>query len=111
MIFARVGDWLVLIAVAVVLISLFLFQYFPSDSYLLVIESQEGKQEIEVTPTTNLTLTVTGPLGDTLIVIQAGQTWVAYSPCPDKVCMEMGKIPDNGGFIACVPNQVVIRAK
>ncbi|MDK2897270.1 MAG: hypothetical protein PWP04_1390 [Candidatus Atribacteria bacterium] len=111
MIFARRGDWLSLIAVAVVLIALFLFRYFPSTSYLLVIESQGGMQEIEVTPTTNLNLTVSGPLGETLIAIQAGKAWVAHSPCPDKVCMEMGKIPDNGGFIACVPNQVVIRSK
>ncbi len=110
----RRGDVFSLIAIGVVLGMLLVFKYFPfpettSSLYRIVIESEEGEREIAVTPQSRENLTVRGPLGETTIAIQGGKVWVVFSPCPDKTCIKMGKIPDNGGFIACVPNRVTIR--
>ncbi len=110
----RRGDIFSLLAIGVVFGMLLVFKYFPfpeapSSSYRIVIESEEGQREITVAPETRETLTLRGPLGQTTVAIQGGKVWVVFSPCPDKTCIKMGKIPDNGGFIACVPNRVVIR--
>lgn len=112
MYFLRRNDLFPLIAVGLVFGFLFLFKYvsFRDDSsYRILLESAEGKREILVTPDTRETLNLRGPLGETTVVIQNGRVWVVFSPCSDKTCIKMGKIPDNTDFIACIPNRVVIR--
>lgn len=54
------------------------------------------------------TLTVHGPLGDTIVRIEGGRARVVSSPCPYKRCVHMGSKGSEGGVIACVPNKVVI---
>ena len=80
-----------------------------SSSYRLVIKDAGGQQEILVNQNTEMTLDIEGPLGKTVVHIHQGKVWVSDSPCPDKICIHMGKIPDNGGFIACLPNRVILR--
>ncbi|MEN3186168.1 MAG: NusG domain II-containing protein [Atribacterota bacterium] len=113
MYFLRRNDIFPLIAIGVVFGFLLVFKYFPiqedSSSYTILIESLEGKRKLTITPNLEETLHLKGPLGKTTVMIKNGKTWVAFSPCPDKTCMKMGKIPDNTDFIACVPNKVLIR--
>ncbi len=109
----RRNDWLVLAAIGCVLLLLLFFRFDPlrRDAYTLLVESDSLVEEIRVTPALSRILSLEGPRGTTQVHIQGGKVWVAYSPCPDKVCLEMGNIPDNGGFIACIPNRVVLRMK
>lgn len=111
--FLRRNDVFPVIAIGIVFGFLLLFKYFPipesSSSYKLLIESAEGKRGLTVTPDLQETLNLHGPLGKTTVTIKNGKTWVVFSPCPDKTCIKMGKIPDNTDFIACVPNKIVIR--
>ena len=53
-------------------------------------------------------LNVPGPLGVTLVVIQGGQVHIHASPCPDKLCVEMGQISKTGGNLICAPNRVSV---
>ena len=55
------------------------------------------------------TLSVPGPLGETLIVIHDGKVHVSASPCRNKICVNSGHISRSGELIACVPNKVVIQ--
>ncbi|MCP4398607.1 MAG: NusG domain II-containing protein [bacterium] len=55
------------------------------------------------------TLSVPGPLGDTLVVIHDGEVHVSESPCRHKICIKSGHISLAGELIACVPNKVVLR--
>lgn len=113
MYFVRRNDIFPIIAIGIVFGFLLVFKYVPipegSSSYRLRIESPEGKRELTVTPNLQETLHLHGPLGETTVAIKNGKTWVIFSPCPDKTCIKMGKIPDDTDFIACVPNQIVIR--
>lgn len=112
MYFLRRNDLFPLIAVGLVFGFLFLFKYVPfqnDSSYRVILESAEGKREILVKSDTRETLKLGGPLGETTVVIQNGKVWVVFSPCPDKTCIKMGKIPDDTDFIACIPNRVIIR--
>ena len=57
------------------------------------------------------TVTLSGPLGDTVLQISAGSVRVLSSPCPAKVCIRTGEIHSHGELLACVPNHLVIRVE
>ena len=50
-----------------------------------------------------------GPLGVTLLQIEAGLVRVLSSPCPQKICIGLGDVSHVGDLLACVPNRLVIR--
>jgi len=50
-----------------------------------------------------------GPLGKTVLEIKNGAVQVVSSPCPNKVCIGLGKAKHSADLLACVPNQLVIR--
>ena len=54
------------------------------------------------------TITVPGPLGDTVITIHDNQVWVESSPCDNQVCVAAGKLSSRGHFTACLPNNVLV---
>jgi hypothetical protein len=51
---------------------------------------------------------VVGPLGTTRIELRDGRARITESPCPHKVCIEMGDVGKEGGIVVCVPNKVAI---
>jgi hypothetical protein len=55
------------------------------------------------------TVEVPGPLGTTVVQIRGGRARIASSPCPKGICRHMTDIGSEGGMVACVPNQVVVR--
>lgn len=55
------------------------------------------------------TIDVAGPLGLTKVEIKGGRVAIKKSPCPHGVCVHMGTFGSEGGFLACVPNEVVVR--
>ena len=56
-------------------------------------------------------ISVSGPLGETRVVIQGGAAFVLDSPCRDKLCVSMGRVTRHGGWIACLPNRVILSVK
>ena len=52
---------------------------------------------------------VPGPLGNTKVVVQEGETFVEASPCRAKICVKTGRVSHGGQMIVCVPNKVVVR--
>jgi hypothetical protein len=52
---------------------------------------------------------VSGPLGQTEVVIRNRRAWIASSACPNKLCIHMGAIHRSGEMIVCVPNRVSVR--
>lgn len=51
---------------------------------------------------------LSGPIGETLLIVQDGRVRVESSPCRDKVCIGMGAIRFPGELLACVPNRILI---
>ena len=99
-----------IIAVIAVIGGVMYFRMAGTSSYILIIKDMKGQQEIRVNPGMDKVLEIEGPIGKTVVHIHEGKVWISESPCPDKTCIRMGKIPDNGGFIACLPNKVILRA-
>lgn len=52
---------------------------------------------------------IEGPLGITQMEIGHGAVWVLNSPCPQKICIGLGKAHRAGDLLACVPNRIVVR--
>ena len=53
-------------------------------------------------------ITVSGPLGDTIVKIENNQTWVEKSPCFNQTCVASGVITRQGQWAACLPNNVLL---
>lgn len=51
---------------------------------------------------------VHGPLGETTVVIKDGKAFITDSPCETKACTRMAPVTKNGGFVACLPNGVLL---
>ena len=52
------------------------------------------------------TVSVKGPLGNTVVRIHENEVWVDSSPCDNQTCVAMGHARINGDWAACLPNKV-----
>ncbi|HKJ04205.1 MAG TPA: NusG domain II-containing protein [Geopsychrobacteraceae bacterium] len=52
---------------------------------------------------------IEGPLGMTQVEIDNGAVRMLSSPCPQKICIGLGKARRTGDLLACVPNRIVVR--
>jgi hypothetical protein len=75
---------------------------------LVLIEGPNGFRQ-EVSLTTDAVYDVAGPLGTTEVTVEGGTVCVSGSPCPEHLCMAMGRISSPGETVVCVPNGVVVR--
>jgi len=105
----KTGD-VVLIAVLVVsvILSFPLFRLFSVRGELVSV-SVNGREVNRFPLSENRDLSVQGPLGKSLIRVRDGKVWVTKAPCPQKICMKMGKISRSGEIIVCIPNRVFIK--
>jgi hypothetical protein len=55
------------------------------------------------------TVSVAGPLGDTVVQIGGGRARVISSPCRNQICVAAPPVHRYGQWIACLPNQVMVR--
>ena len=53
-------------------------------------------------------LEVPGPLGTTVVEVNGGAARVTSSPCPQHLCVRMGRISSAGESVVCVPNRVAV---
>ncbi len=100
---------LVLIAIFLVLTSAsFFFISRNSDGVRYVsIETSDGHYYLLLSEEEEIT--VYGPAGKTVIRVEDGAAGVMYSDCRDKICLSMGQISQQPGWIACLPNKVFLR--
>ena len=54
------------------------------------------------------TLTVAGPLGDTVVEINGEGARVIASPCLNQTCVAAGVVRSSGQWAACLPNRVML---
>lgn len=74
----------------------------------LIIE-QDNRITHNLSLQTDSVLDLAGPLGSSRIVIADGTVRFVASPCPNKVCIGMGRAAKAGDLLACVPNHVLLR--
>jgi hypothetical protein len=75
----------------------------------VVIKAQGGEWIYPLS--TDREIKVPGPLGETLVGIHNKTVRIEDSPCPNKTCVAAGAISEAGQWIACLPNQVLVRVE
>ena len=56
----------------------------------------------------NRTVEISDENGYNLLIIENGQAHIDEASCPDKLCVNQGKISTNGKALVCLPNKTVI---
>lgn len=76
-------------------------------SPLVQIQSADG---ISLYPLDeNRDISVPGPAGTTLLRIENGEIYAVESPGPRRIILQMGKIGEQGRWLASLPNRVFVR--
>ncbi len=56
-------------------------------------------------------INIEGDNGFNLLVVEGGKVYMEQADCPDKHCVDKGKIYQNGETIICLPHRVVVQVK
>ncbi len=73
-----------------------------------VVIEVDGRRVSDLSLDRDAKATATGPLGETVVVVENGVVQVESSPCPRDHCMHMGKIRYSGEILVCIPNRVFV---
>ncbi|MGQ9677957.1 MAG: NusG domain II-containing protein [bacterium] len=74
-----------------------------------IVKSQAGYQPIVLPRDT--VITVTGPVGKTVVELKGKRVRVRYSDCRDKICVRTGWVERSGQLIVCAPNRVIVQIR
>ena len=95
---------IILLAVALTGFSAFAVYIQPRNDIRVVIE---GSNQVWIFPlNAEETISVQGPLGNTIVRIHGNEAWVEFSPCENQTCVGMGHASSRGDWVACLPNNV-----
>ncbi len=98
-------DFLLIFCVIIVSAVLFLVRNSfveSGESVLIYVDNKLYK-------TVSLSETIEIDVGTNTIVIENGYAYMKNATCPDKICVNTGKINDNSRDIVCLPNKVMVR--
>ena len=104
----RPGDYLVVMLAAILTGSLFPLFWRGGPAERAVIRA-EGKVVAEIDLAVRKTLTIAGPLGNTVIGIEPGRARVLSDPSPRQYCVLQGWLTRNGDIALCAPNRVSVQ--
>lgn len=51
---------------------------------------------------------ITAKNGYNLLIIKDGKAFIRDASCPDKLCVNQGKISHNGETVVCLPNKTIV---
>ncbi|GHV49074.1 hypothetical protein AGMMS49546_39810 [Spirochaetia bacterium] len=94
------------VSVALTAFSAFTIYAKPQNTQQVMIQ---GSGQVWVFPLdAEETVTVPGPLGNTVVEIRDRQAHVVSSPCDNQTCVAAGHIEADGQWVACLPNNVFV---
>ena len=68
----------------------------------------EGKEVGRYSLAEDRVVEISGLCGVNVLTIENGEAWMSEAVCPDKVCMDFGKIHYNTEMIVCRPGGIVV---
>jgi len=102
------GDVILIIVLSFLSVLSIAYVRFLSGGGKHVIVEVDGCHVLELSLDRNVTTTVTGPLGKTVIKVENGTVRITDSACPHGYCIRMGTIRLRGEVIVCAPNRVIV---
>ena len=105
--------WIVVFSfVALLCLGIWLFISNVSSQSLVVGIYKDGSlvEKIDLNSVTGeREITLSGDLGDNVILVSNGRIEMKSANCPDKICVEHGELKSSSSPIVCLPNKVVIK--
>ena len=105
--------WIVVFSfVALFCLGIWLFISNVSSQSLVVGIYKDGSlvEKIDLNSVTGeREITLSGDLGDNVILVSNGRIEMKSADCPDKICVEHGELKSSSSPIVCLPNKVVIK--
>ncbi len=100
-----IGDTLILISCILALVAISRETSREGSGY---VQIQSNDATYRYSLEEDRRITVDGPLGETLVVIEDGHAHIEDSACPTKSCTFQKPISNARAWIACLPNQVLL---
>jgi hypothetical protein len=104
----KIFDYIFIILFIGIIIFVSITSYTTEGTATTVEIDTSGGQYIYMLDT-DQKITVDGPLGSTVIIIENAEVYVEESPCKDKLCIQTSRLTKAGEWNACMPNKVFIR--
>ena len=104
----RPGDWLIMLASALA-VGASIPVFWQGGLADRAIIRQEGQVFLEVALNKPQEIQVPGPLGTTVIQIEAGRARVALDPGLRQYCVRQGWLSQAGEIAICAPNRVSLQ--
>ena len=106
------GDIIFIVVCAFLIAGAFIFFKSMSSKTGREVVIEEGNEVFGTySLSENAVIEVTGILGVSTVVIEKGDVYMKDSPCPNKVCVHMGRKSKKGDTIVCIPNRIYITIK
>ena len=83
-----------------------IFAFSKSGNTLVI--SVDGKLYGEYSLTKDDKIYISNEYGTNIIVIENGEVYMEDADCPDKLCMNQGRIKKAGQNIVCLPHRLVL---
>ena len=100
-------DFGILVPALAAVIASFFFAYSGTKNQSLInLKGENGEWVFPLDAAE--TITVSGPLGDTVVEIQNGAAYFVSSPCANQSCVAAGSLHSPGQWAACLPNKVML---
>jgi len=87
-------------------ISVFLIMEAAKDDGATVVVSVNGEHVAEYSLSRDGEYSING--GTNILVIKNGMAYMKHADCPDKLCVNTGKICRTSEKIVCLPNRVMV---
>ncbi len=104
----RPGDWLVILGSSA-LVGASIPVFWQGGMADRAIIRQEGRIFAEVDLKARKQFAVAGPLGTTVIAVEAGRARVVADPGPRQYCVKQGWLMRPGEIAICAPNRVSVQ--
>ena len=104
----RPGDWLVMLA-GLLAVGASIPIFWQGGMADRAIIRQEGRIFAEVDLKARKQFAVAGPLGTTVIAVEAGRARVVADPGPRQYCVRQGWLMRPGEIAICAPNRVSVQ--
>ena len=100
-------DFLIILPALAAVIASFFTAYNSNSAQTAIIIKADNNEWVYPIDA-HETITVTGPLGNTIIETKNHAAKVVSSPCRNQTCVAGGSINSGGQWTACLPNRVII---
>lgn len=106
----RKNDKILIVVLFGITLVLFLGLYFVRQNTMNgeAVVLIEGKEVGRYSLAEDRVVEISGLCGVNVLTIENGEAWMSEAVCPDKVCMDFGKIHYNTEMIVCRPGGIVV---